>query len=204
MVPIHESDVAENRWKESEWNAYELWEVVEVRERRRKIWMTALACALGLFILSLPIYNEKTPKREGLRYARVLADHLLDIRRDASHSQKKFLIQVRQSEGGKITGQVYDLSSTEECGTVHLDHRTPVSTFPVAADEQKEIALLTPKTAGELGLQGISDSICFDPFRETSGETETFAFIPVKDLTERREDRISTLTVVDAASFSFD
>jgi hypothetical protein len=51
---------------------------------------------------------------------------------------------------------------------------------------------------------GVRVAVCFDPFQESSGSTRTFAFIPVKDLTVSREDRISTLTVVDAASFSFD
>ena len=34
MVPIYESDVAEERWSKSEWNHYELWEKVEQRVRR--------------------------------------------------------------------------------------------------------------------------------------------------------------------------
>jgi hypothetical protein len=115
LLRLIESDVAENRWKESEWNSYELWEVVELRERRRKAWMVSLSIALGLFVLAFPIYAEKTPKREGLRYARLLADRLLDIRKDASRAQKKFFIKIQQTEDGKIQGDVYEADTSQSC-----------------------------------------------------------------------------------------
>ena len=204
MVPIHESDVAENRWKESEWNAYELWEAVEIRERRRKFWIVGLSCILALVILALPIYQEKMPKWSGLRVARILADHLLDIRRDSSNNQRRFLVKILQDPAGRIQGNVYNSATEAECTESAQIAAQPIFSFPLVADEQNEIALITRSMSQQIGLEGVGESICFDPFRDTEGVRMTFAFIPVKDLTEVREDRISTVTVLDAASFSFD
>lgn len=204
MVPIHESDVAENRWKDSEWNSYELWEAVELRERRRKLWMIGLSCFLGLFILALPIYKEKSPKWDGLQIARRLADRLLDVRRDASHAQKRFLVKVSQDNAGRIIGQVYSDEAGDVCAGSQVRELQPVFTFPVVEDAQDTIQLITPDLAVGMGLSGVDNSICFDPLLESSGDLKTFAFIPVKDLTVGARHRISTLAVLDAASFSFD
>jgi len=204
MVPLHESDVAENRWKESEWNAYELWEAVEVRARKRKFWIVGLSCVLGFLILALPIYQEKMPKWKGLRVARILADHLLDIRRDSSNNQRRFLVKIQQDVAGRIQGNVYSAATAADCTEAAQTNIEPVFSFPLITEEQSSIALLTREAAQKIGLGAVDEAICFDPFRESEGSTMTFAFIPVKDLTDVREDRISTVTVLDAASFSFD
>lgn len=204
MVPIHESDVAENRWKESEWNAYELWEAVEIRERHRRLWLVAFCAVIALVILALPIYQEQLPKWRGLRFARILSDRLLDIRKDAAHAQKRFFVKIGQDSEGRIHGDVFDAATEQDCVQQAQSNSAPIFSFPVIDEGQKEISLVTFSDSERLGLRGVVESVCFDPFRESDGESKTFAFIPVKDLTDYRQDRISTVTVLDAASFSFD
>ena len=42
MVPIHDTDVAEERWSQAEWENYELWEKVELKLKRKKqLWILA-------------------------------------------------------------------------------------------------------------------------------------------------------------------
>lgn len=42
MVPIYDSDVAEERWSKAEWRNYELWEKLEQRQiRKKRLWIMA-------------------------------------------------------------------------------------------------------------------------------------------------------------------
>src|SRR6185295_1415525 len=84
MAPIHESDIAAERWSKAEWSHYELWEKLELKLRRRKlIWISATV-ALFLALSAVPIVLDRKPKWTAMSISRRLAQLINGMKSEAS------------------------------------------------------------------------------------------------------------------------
>src|SRR5690606_25386144 len=102
MVPFHDSDVAENRWKEGEWRQFELWEKIELRFRRKRFWTVIGVCLLFVALLSIPIIQDRIPKWKALGAMRELAVRINQMKVEASSSRKPLRIRLENTEKGPI------------------------------------------------------------------------------------------------------
>lgn len=84
MVPIHDTDVAEERWSQSSWRNFELWEKLEVRLRRQRGWMVVLAVVLFLIASAIPVIQDQWSAWRSTHQARHLAEWVLTLRTQAS------------------------------------------------------------------------------------------------------------------------
>ena len=64
MVPIHDTDLAQERWSQTEWEHYELWEKLEVKlsDVARPSGSAPLPFLLFFILSSVPILIEHWPK----------------------------------------------------------------------------------------------------------------------------------------------
>lgn len=200
MAPIHDTDIAEERWSKSEWESYELWEQIEVRLRRRRtLWISA-AILLFLALSSVPIIIDRRPKWVGQAVARQLASLLNRVKREASVAHQAYQLTLR-GEGNTA----YEITRAENCGDTH---RELVRQGSLLLPSQTNLfAILNPEQGRELGIPGLRLDFCYDPLKGSfSPEVLSgLGVVPAKDLTERRLDRISILLLRGpSAEISFD
>ena len=206
MVPIHDSDVADERWTKAEWEGYELWEKVELQERRkRRLWITA-TLLLFLILSAVPIAIEQLPKWIARSYSRQLAQEVNQLKREASIAKAPFRIRLVQTESEEqlqfVVEKVSDCKSSQ--GDIvrrgSLSYRTVTSRF----------TWVFPTDGVELGVPGLLTQFCYDPLLGSDvilrgKPMEAFGIIPVKDLSEKRLDRMALLLLSGpSAETSFD
>src|SRR6185437_11560801 len=93
MVPIHDSDVGEQRWSKSEWENYELWEKVELRlKRQKRLWVFA-TIVIFLGLSAVPIVIERWPKWSSRSMAVTLAREINRMKRDSSIGRSAFRLR---------------------------------------------------------------------------------------------------------------
>ena len=203
MVPIHESDVAENRWKDSEWSAYELWEKVEVKLRNRRKRIIALTVLLFLILSSIPLIQDRKEKWEGLSVMRKLAVGINDTKVEASRLGHPLRIELTQNEEGVF----FRVFKVTDCGAVGEEIRSRRLLDQV---DSKKFSILDPALGYELGIPGIVQQLCYHPINGNTVlpealPTQAFGILPVKDLTEHRTDRVSFVYLAgNSAEISFD
>jgi hypothetical protein len=199
MVPIHDTDIAHERWAQAEWQYYELWEKVEVKLRRRKaLWIIAtLLVFLGLS--SVPILVDRWPKWTALSANRKLAQQigLLKAEVGAPSVSDHQAFRVRFNPDHRLT---YTVEKVETCADpIGAASTSVVRTGDLLRQAHlNDYVLLNPAQGKELGVPGLVDSFCYDSL---SGSTATakdeaisgFGIVSVKDLAEKRTDRISLL-----------
>lgn len=97
MAPIHDTDLAENRWSQSEWNHYELWEKKEARNRRnRRIWMGATA--LLFFLLgAIPVIRVSRPEWKLKALGWAVAREIGAIRNRALTEKKAYAVKLTET-----------------------------------------------------------------------------------------------------------
>jgi hypothetical protein len=203
MVPIHESDVAENRWKDSEWSAYELWEKVEVKLRNRRKWIISFTILLFLVLSSLPLIQDRKAKWEGLSVMRKLAIGINETKVEASRLDHPLRVELVQNEDGIF----YRVLKVSDCGAVgeEVSHRRILD-----QEESKSFKILDSKLGYDLSIPGIVQQLCYHPIDGNSVlpdslPTQAFGILPVKDLTDRRTDRASFVYLTgNSAEISFD
>jgi hypothetical protein len=200
MVPIYESDVAEQRWSQAEWEHYELWERVENRLRRKKqLWILATALVF-LALSSIPIVMDRAPKWQALSVSRRLAQKIGAMKRMSALEHVAFRVRLRGADG--IIS--YEIQKGAHCSDPVF---TPVESGELVGED---LALLDHAQARAFGVPGAIEEFCYDPYRGSDvasrGEAETaFAILPVKDLTSLRTDRIALLLLSgDSAEISFE
>ena len=199
MVPIYDSDLAEKRWQDQQWQNYEFWEQVELRNRKRKrIWIIS-ALVLFLIFSSIPVIMVRFEKWRGVRLARELSQELTSIKRDAATRQMAIKVSFRSAPEGLI---------------VHLDEATHCQ------DSGKPIReTLIPKSEGfiflaaqeglKLGVPGLVSMFCYDPqsgFENSDPRTSRgVGILPAKDLTEEKIERLTLVTLEgSSAEISFE
>jgi len=209
MVPIHDTDLAEERWAKEDWKNYELWEKVEQREKRyRRLWVLGTLIVF-LLLSSVPVILDRFPKWTTLKGARVLATELNRIKKDASVFHKSY--RLRFPKAGILE---YSVEELEYCG---VKEGKKIRTGNLLSDpNQKDYRLLTLDKGERLGVASVVREFCYDSLqgnlqlgaRNDSGSHEKlsgFALISVKDLTQSRMDRVSVVFFKgQAAEISFD
>lgn len=203
MAPIYESDIAEKRWSETEWNNYELWEKVEVRLRRiRRLWISG-AVLVFLLISSIPIVQEQRPKWMALAASRALADEVNRLKRDASIEHLPH--RIRFAEDGSLR---FIVEKMETCSSeVPLSVRTGEL---VSEPRLSRLKILNPETGAKAGVPGVLTAFCYDPISgsepaKAGTGISGFAIIPGDDLSNNRFDRLSVLLLSGPSSeISFD
>lgn len=191
MVPIHESDVAENRWKEADWRQFELWERIETRLKRKKTWTVLVVILVFITILSVPIFQDRLPKWKALSAMRALAVKANRMKVDAASLGVPLQLRLEDSEKGPL----FVIEKVDSCA---LGANAQVrSGGQVFSDEEvgKAYRVLGPENATGLGLERVSRSLCYDPAPSGMSDPSTRALgiLTAKDLTESRLDRIAFL-----------
>jgi hypothetical protein len=188
MVPIYDSDLAEDRWSKAEWNHYELWEKVEQRARRKdRLWIAATAVVF-LLLSSVPILIDQKPKWETLSALRNLGQQLNWIKRQASIHRDAF--RIRFAGDGSSN---YRIEELKDCSQ---------NSGPLIREgslRSSEYVFLTRARGESLGIPGILQEFCYDGFTGSAvykqGESVAgFGMLPVIDL-HSRMDRLSLLLV---------
>jgi hypothetical protein len=193
MVPIHESDVAENRWKDDEWRQFELWEKLEQKARRKRSWTIIAAAVVFVSILSVPIFQDRIPKWRALGATRGLAVRANQMKVDAASLKLPLRLRLENSDSGprfvieKVASCASDSAAPGEIwgqGVVFRD-----------AHLGSRYAVLSAAQAGELGLERVKEAVCYDPagLDLSSDGVKAVGILPVKDLAEGRLDRASFL-----------
>ncbi|OFZ18408.1 MAG: hypothetical protein A2X94_15065 [Bdellovibrionales bacterium GWB1_55_8] len=200
MAPIYDTDIAEERWSQAEWNQYELWEKVEVRLRRRKN-LAIFATAMAVFSLfSVPIVADQRPKWETLHAARMLGVELNWMKREASIQHQAFRISFPP---GTSTYRIEKLKSCNEPGTASLVREAPLHTSP-----RTNLTIVRPEQSARLGIPGLLTEYCYDPLVGSAVSTTSPAAIGIISQADSREERTDRLSVVllsgPSADISFD
>lgn len=193
MVPIHESDVAENRWKDADWREFELWERIESRLKRKKSWTIAVVCLVFITILAVPIYRDRLPKWTALSVMRSLAVQANQMKVDAATLGTAQQLRIEDSERGPL----FIIESVSSCflnasalGAAPKElKRGFLFSDPVLGARYR---VLGSKNSAALGLERVTQTICYDPVHAASLnlQTQALGILTVKDLTESRLDRI--------------
>lgn len=206
MVPIYESDVAEKRWSEAEWEHYELWEKVERRLRRKKLlWILATA-AVFVGLSSVPVVMARGPRWRALAASRRLAQRIGLIERRAALEHVAY--RIRFDGGGSLA---YEIETAPACDSAQFSRVTS----GVLASGGME--LLNPARARALDIPGAVEEFCYDPLRGSdlySRGQSPAAFVilpdppPVTDLTapnaRRSEQAALVLLTGESAEISFE
>lgn len=200
MVPIHESDLAENRWKEAQWNYYELWEKVEQRFRRKRTLLVFAVVLVFLALSSIPIVKDRAPKWTGFAAARRLASELDRAKLRAAQIGRAVKLEVF----AVADGLAYRTSLVEHCGaaeSVEVLREGPL----LRASGDEVFTLLEGAAADRLGLKTMQNQFCYSPLSQENLSEATFGILPAKDLTEDRLDRLSIVRIAgSSADISFD
>lgn len=189
MAPIYDSDLAESRWREAEWQNFELWEELERRfRRRRRLWIAATA-ALFVCLLSIPPVLEWLPRWQAMGLARSLASELGDLKRDVAQSRQAVRLRF---EAGTLRYVIERAPSCDHAGAWASVRRGELG----SAEQVEQYRVLRPSEARELGLVRVRDQLCFDPLRgHVDPELSGFALLTAKDLTVGRLDRAALVVL---------
>ncbi len=203
MVPIHDSDVGEQRWSKSEWENYELWEKVELRlKRKKRFWVLATVIVVVVFS-AIPTVMDRWPKWQTRSATRHLAQEINTMKREAGIERTSYRLQF--IEGAKLE---YFVEKVKDCKAEGGELVRSSSLIPVSPGGG--YTLLSPKVGAALGIPGLIHSFCYDYLAgsviiEYPKSIAGFGIISVKDLAEKRLDRISLLLLSGpSADVSFD
>lgn len=204
MVPIHESDVAENRWKQTEWSHIEFWEKIEVKLRRRKTIIILLVITLFLFLISIPVLMDRLPKWRAYGAMRRLTVLLDQVKLQAAREGASYRVDFINQETGPVA-QVFKVS---DCSKVEATS-TWVYDFLIfdSPKTSTQYRFLSTTEAKNLGLERVEQSFCYDSAKGYLMDEQIHAIglISVKDLTVQRVDRLSFVNIRGkSAEISFD
>lgn len=195
MVPIHDTDLAAERWSRSEWDHVELWEKVEVRLRRRRwLWIIGTA-AVFLSLSSVPIVLDRLPRWKALAASRRLAEQLDSIKKEAGFAKHPF--RIRFIQPGTLR---FSVEQVEQCSLAPgAEGVRLIREGDLERGGSGALTWIDPSRGERMGIPGLSEEFCYDPYkgssaREAGGELLAgFGLLPVKDLTEERLDRAAIL-----------
>lgn len=203
MVPLHDSDLANERWSQAEWENYELWEKVELRlQRKKRIW---IAATVFVFILlsAVPITVDRWPKWTTRIVARHLAQEMNRIKREASIDRAAYRLKFNEDE--KLA---YTVEKVPNCNSSQGEV-VRSGAFLDDSTKNKYVWLSTSK-GSELGIPGLVGEFCYDYLLGSDavfkGDSITgIGIIPANDLTLKRLDRLTLLIFSGpSAEISFD
>ncbi len=200
MVPIHDTDVAEERWSKAEWERFELWEKVEVRLRRRKLLWILGTVVLFMSLSSIPIVWDRKPKWRTLSVARQLAQEINHLKGEASLAHQAY--RIRFVAGGDFDYRV------ERAASCKPGEASTIVREGIIATPAEGVRLLDAEQGSKLDIPGLVTELCYDPLSdspESEGALRAFGVIPANDLTDHRADRVSiVLLKSEIAEASFE
>lgn len=203
MVPIHETDLAEERWSKAGWENYELWEKVELRlKRKKRLWI--FATLLTFIILSaVPIVMDRWSKWVALSLARHLAQEVNWLKREASTNHTAF--RLKFITHGKLN---YVIEKVQNCFAPQGEIVRAGSLVTRSIFEG--YTWVNPEEGTQLGVPGLVNEFCYDDLAGSGavlkGESVVgFGVMSVKDLAEKKVDHLSILLLSGpSAEISFD
>ncbi len=197
MVPIHPTDLAENRWKSAEWEHYELWEKLEKRvQRKRRIWIAATVVVF-LAISAIPVVKDRWLKWSALKVARLLSQQMNEMKRDAMVARTPHRLILVDQLGVRIEPvtqcEGHSPSSANSAASLTGSVRQVDFGFP-------ELKWLEPADGERWGVPGLVREYCFDPLKGGGSAAKGLPVIglgvaPKADLTEDRSDRMAVIFV---------
>jgi hypothetical protein len=203
MVPIHDTDVAEERWSKAEWENYELWEKVELRlKRQKRLWIFA-TLVIFLVLSAVPIVMERWPKWSTRSMTVTLAREINRMKRESSIGRSAFRLRFVDEKKVSYVIEKIPSCSASQGEIVHTGTLLPPGT-------RDEFLWVSPSRGDQLGVPGLVDEFCYDYLAGSGavlkGQSVVgFGIIPVSDLTEKRIDRLSVLILSGpSAEISFD
>ena len=203
MVPIHDTDIAVERWNRAEWQHYELWERLELKLRkRRRLWILG-TIILFLLLSSIPIVQDQAPAWKSLSASRRLAQEINWVKRNAGVNHHAY--RLRFTDFGTLD---YVIEQANGCSDLQ---GVPVRNGSLMKESDRgQFVLIDPAQGQNMGIPGLVTEFCYD-FLSGSGailegkSLVGFAILPAKDLTDRRMDRVSTLLLSGpSAEISFE
>jgi len=196
MAPIHETDLAEERWSKAEWNHYELWEKIEVRVRKkRRLWIAGTVAAF-LLLSSIPIIKENRPRWVALKATRKLAQEISRLKKDAGLMNQAYRIRFHPDGS-----PVYDVEQLTRCQDAQ---GVIIRSVSLQEEGSVSLQLLDHRSGAALRVPGLGDRLCFDPLTGlqpvagsgTASEPAVgFGLIPKEDLAAGRDDRMVVIVV---------
>jgi len=195
MVPIHDTDVAQERWAQAEWQHYELWEKLEIKLRkRRNLWIVATAVVF-LILSSIPILMDHSPKWASLHAARVLAEQIGWMKREAGTENSAFRLEFSPNHELSYTIRRVP-SCAAPAGTGDLVRQGTL----LRPSKLGSYRLLSPETGRALGIPGLVESLCYDPLlgsvtTPSADSVEGFGIVPVQDLPTAASPSVNGQTV---------
>lgn len=209
MAPIYDSDVAEKRWSQAEWTQFEFWEKVEHRLRRNKRFWVISTGLIFLAISSIPVVMDQRPRWVSVATARVLAQEINQLKREASLEHLAFRIRFA-AEGGLD----YFVERSESCQSsrwVAVRQGSLLSKLSkLLTGAAGSFVLLSPEVAEKAEIPGLVTEFCYDPLQGSApslqGQNQVgFGIAPANDLATERFDRLSVLLISgSSAELSFD
>jgi hypothetical protein len=189
MAPIYESDVAEERWSKAEWENYELWERIELRLRRRRQLWIAGTVVVFLLLSAIPIVRERMPAWRSLRAARTLAQEIGRMKRDAAIEHRALRIAFTDPSSLR-----FEVQSLQSCSAA----AGSVVRSGALLRDSAGITLVEPRDGQAVDVPGLASSFCYDAMAGSASvlagnPVVGFAVLPVKDLAQGRQDRMSLL-----------
>jgi hypothetical protein len=196
MVPIHDTDVAEERWSKAEWEGYELWEKIEARlKKRRRLWIFSTAVVI-LVLSAIPLIYQKWEKWMTRSLARQLAVKLNQMKSDAGIQHVPFRLKLIEGKDSLD----YVIEKLKTCS----DPKGEVTENGTLAwaQIQSRYTWLTPEKGKLLEVPGLSSEVCYDPLlgiqtaavsdvKMTDQKVIGFGILPVKDLSNHEIDNLS-------------
>jgi len=206
MVPIHDTDLAEERWSKAEWENYELWERIELRLKRQKRLLIVATVILFLVLSSIPIIINQWPKWTTRSLSRQLAQLINQVKRESISSRAA--LRLRFLEEGKLDYVIEKLTSCSE-NSAASGEKIAESTL---GDPSKNgiYTWVSAKVGMELQVPGLVSEFCYDSLSGNGAilqgkEVIGFGLIPVKDLTEKKLSHLSLLLLTgSSAEISFE
>jgi hypothetical protein len=203
MAPIHDTDLAEERWSQGEWEHYELWEKIEIRLRRKKLLWIGLTLLVFLAISSIPIILDRAPKWAALALTRRLSEEIISLKRESAVIKQALRIRFRPASLDFV------IEKSSRCADSHWA-RLREGTLALRSGQSDSYSVMTSQQGSEFDVPGLVQNFCYDPLSgsdtaQKTGEVAGFGVIPVKDLAEKRSDRMSLLILSGAsAEISFE
>ncbi|MBN22306.1 MAG: hypothetical protein CL678_13575 [Bdellovibrionaceae bacterium] len=198
MAPIHDTDVATERWEQDSWRNLELWEKVQARFQRNRVRLFILFGVLGLLLMTVPSIVTQTPKWDTYQVINQVAMKIIQIKSDAVLSYKAIRMEITDIKTG-----AYEIKSSDSCQSQNFVNKEE-GTFSFPSENY--LTFISPELGASIGIPHLTLSFCYDPklgadYMNTTG----FAVIPVKDLSTSRLDRISVLSLSgESAEISYD
>lgn len=201
MCPIHETDNAEERWSQAEWEHYELWEKIEARGRRvRRLWIGA-AVLVFLLLSAVPVVRDRGIQWKALRATRELGQQINSLKSEAGRREQAF--RIRPLAAPPLT------VSVEWGPSCDSSQFTPAPDFMLLERDpaRDRLGWVAASRGRELGIPGLLDEFCYEPVhggRETAKPQALAGFMvaPVSELTPERQ--ASVLIRGPSAEISFE